>query len=545
MLDSRSVTYRSGWILLPLLLLLAIALQAMTGAWTSDLVDADEPAHFISGLLVRDYLASGLAGAPLEWAYDYYAHYPKVAIGNWPPLFYGLQGIWMLLLPAHPISVLLLIALCAALVAWMIFLALRPRLGAAHALLGAVLFLVLRPVPVYTGMIMLELVLTLGTTVATWFWIRYLRLRSVGAALLFGGVSVLAVLTKGNALFLALVPLLTVVIGGYWTVLRSRGLWIAALLVLLLAGPWMYFFLDDVLQGWKQIVPTPEYVGRATVTYARALFRSLGIAGVGLALLGAWSHLRPSASSHRALWIVAAALIGAVTLFHLLVPAGITSRHLIPAYPALAMFVAAGAHTITLRLREHGIGSRSATALVLGGFALLFALHASPLPEKATHGYRAAAELVLAQGGTDVPTTSLIVSGAGGEGAFIARVAVLDRQRPSHTVWRGTSLLSLSTWAGRGYRLRTEDAAEVIDLLDQAAIEFVVVDLSVEPAPHHIQLREAIEAHPNRFEFVSALPMRHGQEVNDEGLVIYRVRAPARTPRIRQVPGYDSVETIR
>src|SRR5689334_11391847 len=59
--------------------------------------DPDEPAHYVSGLLVRDYLAQGVPGSPMAFARDFYLHYPKVAIGHWPPLFYVVQGVWTLL----------------------------------------------------------------------------------------------------------------------------------------------------------------------------------------------------------------------------------------------------------------------------------------------------------------------------------------------------------------------------------------------------------------------------------------------------------------
>jgi hypothetical protein len=57
---------------------------------------ADEPAHVVSSLLVHDYLTQGLGQNPLNFARSYYAHFPKVAIGRWPPLFHGTEALWML-----------------------------------------------------------------------------------------------------------------------------------------------------------------------------------------------------------------------------------------------------------------------------------------------------------------------------------------------------------------------------------------------------------------------------------------------------------------
>src|SRR5271154_3145026 len=48
----------------------------------------DEAAHFVTGLMVRDYIASGMHGNPLTFANNYYQHYPKIGLGIWPPFFY-------------------------------------------------------------------------------------------------------------------------------------------------------------------------------------------------------------------------------------------------------------------------------------------------------------------------------------------------------------------------------------------------------------------------------------------------------------------------
>src|SRR5579875_2135828 len=83
---------------LPILLIATVfALQFSSGAYHMPFSsDADEPSHVISGLLVRDYIARGFPGTPLHFAENYYFHYPKVAIGHWPPLFYAAEGTWML-----------------------------------------------------------------------------------------------------------------------------------------------------------------------------------------------------------------------------------------------------------------------------------------------------------------------------------------------------------------------------------------------------------------------------------------------------------------
>src|SRR5581483_5919113 len=72
------------------------AIQFASGAYHSDFdADYDEASHAVSSLVVHDYLVHGLGTNPIAFAEDYYVHYPKVAIGHWPPVFYGSEALWM------------------------------------------------------------------------------------------------------------------------------------------------------------------------------------------------------------------------------------------------------------------------------------------------------------------------------------------------------------------------------------------------------------------------------------------------------------------
>src|SRR6266705_2811655 len=94
----------------------AIALQWGAGAYQSEVAgDPDEPAHLVTGLMARDYLSHAGERGPMQFARDYYLHYPKVAIGHWPPLFYAEQALWTLVFPSSRSSLLMMIALQSAL----------------------------------------------------------------------------------------------------------------------------------------------------------------------------------------------------------------------------------------------------------------------------------------------------------------------------------------------------------------------------------------------------------------------------------------------
>src|SRR5258705_5496858 len=83
-----------------------VALQILGGAYQAEFGGyPDEPAHYVTSLMVRDYIAGMDYTDPMTFARNYYAHYPKVAIGHWPPFLYLIQGLWMLVLPTSRTSI--------------------------------------------------------------------------------------------------------------------------------------------------------------------------------------------------------------------------------------------------------------------------------------------------------------------------------------------------------------------------------------------------------------------------------------------------------
>ncbi len=67
--------------------------------------------------MVRDYLANLASlnfSGPMEFAENYYVHYPEVALGHWPPTFYVVQALWTLPFSASRGSVILLMSVLTA-----------------------------------------------------------------------------------------------------------------------------------------------------------------------------------------------------------------------------------------------------------------------------------------------------------------------------------------------------------------------------------------------------------------------------------------------
>jgi hypothetical protein len=89
-----------------LLLAIAVALQVRmaAGVLRGDLAASNPPAHFTTGVMVHDYLRSALGSNPVSFAESFYVRFPKVAVGQWPPVYFALQAAWYLVFPISPAS---------------------------------------------------------------------------------------------------------------------------------------------------------------------------------------------------------------------------------------------------------------------------------------------------------------------------------------------------------------------------------------------------------------------------------------------------------
>ena len=78
-------------------IVVVVALQLWVGAYRSERgLYSDESAHFMNGLVIRDYLREDLGRSPVTFAREYYQHFPKIAPFMWPPLFHGVLGLFLL-----------------------------------------------------------------------------------------------------------------------------------------------------------------------------------------------------------------------------------------------------------------------------------------------------------------------------------------------------------------------------------------------------------------------------------------------------------------
>src|SRR5580693_8874432 len=107
--------------------------------WNSSLIGGDPAAHFVTGVMVSDYLRTSFGSNPVAFAESYYVRFPKVAIGHWPPVYYALQAAWYVFFPATPNSARCLSAATTLGLALLLFFRLRRAQGWIIALCASAL----------------------------------------------------------------------------------------------------------------------------------------------------------------------------------------------------------------------------------------------------------------------------------------------------------------------------------------------------------------------------------------------------------------------
>ena len=180
-----------------------VAFQVAAGCYRSEFDGyPDEPAHYITGLMVHDYIASGSPfhrssqENPLHYAENYYLHYPKVSFGHWPPVFYLLQAAWTLLFSISRTSLLLLMAVTTAGVAELLFLAARKNFGFFLSAGLSFLWILTPFVQANTGMVMAESLVAPTSLLAALSLGRYMDREAPRDALWFGVWTLLCILTR-------------------------------------------------------------------------------------------------------------------------------------------------------------------------------------------------------------------------------------------------------------------------------------------------------------------------------------------------------------
>jgi len=463
----------------------------------------DEPSHVMTSLLFRDYIAAHFP-PPMAFAGNYYLHYPKIAIGVWPPLFYTIAGFWLLIFGTSHTSFLLFIAMIGATLVTTLSLFVRRVCGEWLGLCAGSLLVCLRPVHFGTTTMMVDMALAFLCLFSTLCLIRYFKTGQLIAALAFGLVTALALLTKGNALeLILLVPLMCIATGQYRVLLR-KDIYFAFVIIALVGLPWQ--LLSVHLLNNAALIESAGFFSRFT-GYLAILWEQLGpvaILGFVVFLLSIVPRLGAQFDQHLpgAKYDVAGAgcLVIAVCLFHMIAPVpGPDGRYMIGALPPLIFLFMTGVTWMGGMLGSRRAWISYATAVLLVAFAM---------PSKAwiitrhDHlGMDDAARILHSSG-----KVILVDSEASGEGAFIVAMALLE-QRPGHIIVRSSKVMSDNTWTPTEYKPLLRTPEEVRMLLDRIPVDSVLVDLTRTGwEADRARLLDAVRGAPSEWRLSSDLP---------------------------------------
>jgi hypothetical protein len=462
-----------------------VALQWIGGAFQSGFgAHPDEPAHYVTGLMVRDYIAHFFPGSPIAFAKNYYLHYPEVAFGHWPPMFYLVQAAWTLLAPVSHASLLLLMAVLTAATA-----AVLDYLTGQWGLAAGILFVALPITQIYTSSLMAEAPLALFSLLSLATLIRFLEKDTLAAAVLSGVLISAAILTKPSGWAIAMVPVFSLLITRNARRLLSPRLWICGGIIAVLCVPYYWLTLKLAHAGMEGRSISWNRTWNAVFEYASATPATIGIALTALAMLGMLIPFWKGTITYY--WSVLLSFCLAVVVFHAVVPTSAEPRKIFMAVPVMLLFAVAGARWIA---RWKWLLGAAAVAVLAGGtFAIA---HRTPA------GWSEAAEYVMAH--PELQSRVCLVSSteAGADGGFIAEIASRESRRPGRFVLRASKQLQRSTWNGLNYTSLFGTPAEMKIALDRIPVNL----LAVETAParelrqHERTLRDMLEGYRNDWE---------------------------------------------
>ena len=463
----------------------------------------DEPAHYVSGLLIRDYLVEEFPKSPVRFAGEYYSRVPAFAIGYWPPVFYAVEGTWMLLFGTSRAAALALIGWIGAGAAALIFLSVRPLLGPIGAFGMGFLFLMSPIIRWSTGAVMVDLPVTLLSFAAALAYARYLDSEKIRWSLAFAVLASLTILTKSNGAFLALLPPIGIVLTRKWRLLRSFSFWIAPLVVVALCTPWFWMTTAFVSKGFEGLErrALPVAVRQLASGVARNLSWVLPFA-----LYGAWRVLRgfgfQPLSGLAAMCIAQPA---ALTILLIAAPPEIEPRYLTPLLPPMLVLGAYGIRDIASRFRsrEQFAAQAMVGVLVIATVAMT-AAQFRPAPG---NPFQSFARMIASEryGSVLVP--------ADAEGALIAEICSRGYHRDAFLI-RPSKLMSYQSWNGTSYRARYASSQEVRALFDRMPVDLIVARMDSYPQmPRHAALlRDMLLASPDRWRQVSSVTSASGKQ---------------------------------
>jgi hypothetical protein len=525
-----STIAKRGRAALPAVIFLILLAAAICLQWASGVFHTerghypDEAAHFTNGLLIREYVRTGLGQSPLHFAEEYYLSFPKVALLMWPPLLHILLGVLMLL-PFPPAVVALLFQ--AALAAWIAFRCYQVLVKNVSVWAGAVValvFLGLQIVQDSTTVVMVDLlVATMALEAALWM-AKYWETKRTRDALLFGLFTAFACLAKGNGVAVVTMCPFMILFSGSWNILKERALYGAAAIVAVLAGPFVFlsWYLYRINSSFS---PTSiERAVRFTRIYSASfpsqtgwLWTIAAVLGIAVALL----------KQRKPIWLAMVSLLAGTMFFHATTSQGSPEyRYITMAYAPFLILAALGVQWLADRIRFIQPFAKPATLAAMAVLALSFFVGHFAVLHRDRLGFGDAA--LLLRGRMSPEERILIASDGDGEGAFVTEFAAMH-PRPQVTIVRSSKFLTDSDWLSHNMKVLYATPDDAMDELEATKVGYLVVDEtpSLQSEPYVELANRITQKCSGRLEKIAHYDAAQGVS---RSISVYRVKHLAEGP---------------
>ncbi len=463
-----------GLSLCSLLIGLALAIQSQLGVATHEFT-SDELAHYITAVALRNLILSGHLLSPIAFLTNFYGHYQFLGIGAWPPGYHLLAAAWGAVFGLGRASVMAFQGCLGAALAATGALAARRALGPWLAIVVGVGILVTPLTLAALAGLQADLPTALFMLFAALAFARLLQRERVRDGLLFGLAALAAIMVKGNALALGLLPPLAVILTGRWGLVLRAGFWVPGAVILPIAVPWYGLTYSWASAGFRYTF------GQAYSTAAAAFIgeQILAVFGPVLLLFIAVAVLnvlgrRQSDDGFSATMF---ALVLSTAIFQALVPAALEPRYLLPIVAPMLLLAARGAQLSMRVISDLGARRLIAPAVLATGILAMVLGARAALPTRIEVGARPLADAVRRLLPASDPVV-LIASDAAGEGALSSELAMADAIDPRIIAARGVRVLGGGGYNNFQYQPRFSVAEQALAFVDSLRIPLIVLDRS-------------------------------------------------------------------
>ena len=491
---------------------ISLFIQSYTGGFSADRSNNwDEAGHFVSSLAIDNYILTGALSNPFVFMTEYYHHFPKVAIGHWPPLFEFIQSIIFLVFGGTAIVAIVLQAAMAGFCAGITTSITARSFGIMAGVTAG--FVVLFS-PIFLPMIDLVMADTLEALVVTLTaicWGLFYKERNWRWCFLFSLMATLSLLTKGTAIGLALMPIIYVGLRRDFAFLLNIKTLVAAAVVAAITAPWYIFTYQMAADGF--IYKWGWSYSRLSVPYFFAgLFRSAGIACTLMYCYGTFRCLvnpKQSEIQTQPDVLAFASCSIAMMVFAMLVPAYLDTRYLIPALPSFVIVAFWGFYDALDNLTwpkpyKAAVQYIPIAVFILSALPIFHMQHVQSL-----HSEQLVNEIMSSH----LPNKLILMSGnVEAEGAFVSRFAEIDTKK-IHYVIRGQKALADSSWMTDRYEPKFKTAKEVARWINDSGIGWIVLDSDSRfpEFPHNALLKDAIDKGLLQSKLIKAVDHSGGQ----------------------------------